>query len=75
MLVGADFDTAFSGPSCKDPKPMCTAPTCFIASYAPVSKLGVAGPFNVNSQYLQPNRYYETVGPVTIRSQDFNFKC
>jgi hypothetical protein len=52
---------------------VCEAPNCFIASYPPVSKPGVAGPFNVNTSFLAPNRYAETVGPVPVRSVDF--KC
>ena len=73
MIVGADFDTAYSGPACVSAKPACTAPNCFIASYPPISKPGVDGGFDVNSQFLEPNRYYETVGPVPVRSEDF--KC
>jgi len=73
MIVGADFDKAYSTPSCDYTKPVCTAPNCFIASYPPISKPGVQGPFYVNTQFLEPNRYYETLGPVTVRSEDF--KC
>ncbi|MBT6183922.1 MAG: hypothetical protein HOI07_04115 [Betaproteobacteria bacterium] len=73
MIVGADFDAAYYAPACKPRKPKCAAPNCFIASYPPISKPGVEGSFNVNTQFLQPNRYYETVGPVPVRSEDF--KC
>jgi hypothetical protein len=38
-----------------------------------VSKPGEEGPFNVNTYFLQPNRYAETAGPVPVRSVDF--KC
>lgn len=74
-MIGADFETAYSGPPCVSVKPPCDAPTCFIASYVPISKPGIEGPFNVNSHLLQPNRYFETLGPTTIRSVDFDFKC
>ena len=73
MITGADFDKVYSVPACEQSKPICTAPNCFIASYPPVSKPGVNGSFLVNTSYLQPNRYAETVGPVPIRSEDF--KC
>ena len=73
MLNIADFDEAYNTKPCNYEKPVCEAPNCFIASYPPVSKLGVAGPFNVNTSFLAPNRYAETVGPVPVRSVDF--KC
>jgi hypothetical protein len=73
MITGADFDKAYSTPACEQPTPTCTAPNCFVASYPPVSKPGHNGSFFVNTSYLQPNRYAETVGPVPIRSEDF--KC
>lgn len=73
MIAAADFDEAYATQSCGDKAPICTAPDCFIASYPPISKPGVEGPFNVNTSFLQPNRYAETVGPVSVRSEDF--KC
>jgi hypothetical protein len=73
MIAAADFDEAYGTKMCNFEAPVCTAPDCFIASYAPVSKAGEEGPFNVNTYFLQPNRYAETVGPVPVRSVDF--KC
>ena len=73
MLNIADFDEAYNTKPCNYEKPVCEAPNRFIASYPPVSKPGVAGPFNVNTSFLAPNRYAETVGPVPVRSVDF--KC
>ncbi len=73
MLNIADFDEAYNTKPCNQEKPVCKAPDCFIGSYPPVSKPGVEGPFHVNTSYLSPNRYMETVGTVTVRSEDF--KC
>jgi hypothetical protein len=73
MIAAADFDEAYSTKACNYEVPVCKAPDCFIASYTPVSKPGELGPFNVNTSFLQPNRYAETVGPVPVRSVDF--KC
>jgi hypothetical protein len=74
MLSLADFDTAYSTKPCNYEKPICQAPECFIASYPPIAKVGDAsGRFFVNTYLLQPNRFLETVGPVTVRSEDF--KC
>lgn len=73
MIAAADFDEAYGTKMCNYETPVCKAPDCFIASYAPVSKPGELGPFNVNTYLLQPNRYLETLGPVTVRSEDF--KC
>lgn len=69
----ADFDEAYNTKPCNYDAPVCKAPDCFIASYPPVSKPGEQGPFFVNTSFLQPNRYAETVGPVPVRSVDF--KC
>lgn len=73
MIAAADFDEAYNTKACNYERPICQAPDCFIASYAPVTKPGEVGPFNMNSYFLQPNRYAETVGPVPVRSVDF--KC
>jgi hypothetical protein len=75
MIAAADFDEVYrtTTPSFTQKIPECNAPGCFIASYPPVSKLGESGPFFVNSRFLQPNRYAETAGPVSVRSADF--KC
>jgi hypothetical protein len=73
MVLYSDFDEAFSTPLCNQPRPMCAAPNCFIASYPPITPAGQVGPYFVNTKFLQPNRYAETVGPVPIRSEDL--KC
>ena len=73
MIAAADFDEAYGTKMCNFEVPVCQAPDCFIASYAPVTKAGETGPFNVNTYFLQPNRYAETAGPVPVRSVDF--KC
>ena len=73
MIAAADFDEAYQTKPYNTEPPVCKAPECFIASYPPVSPPGVAGNFNVNTSFLQPNRYAETVGPVPVRSEDF--KC
>lgn len=67
-IVASDIDEAYSNPACPQYRPV---PTGFIASYPPISKAGTEGPFFVNSNLLQPNRYAETVGPVPVRSKDF----
>lgn len=73
MISAADFDEAYSTKACNYETPVCQAPGCFVASYPPVSKPGEEGLFYVNTSFLQPNRYAETVGPVPVRSVDF--KC
>lgn len=72
-IVAADLDEAFSSaqPNSQVFRPACDNKTCFVGSYAPVSKAGEDGPFNVNTTLLQPNRYAETVGTVPVRSADF----
>lgn len=71
MIAAADFDEAYNTKPPNPEKPPCKSPECFVASYPPVSKLGEAGSFFVNSNYLQPNRRAETAGPVPVRSKDF----
>jgi len=73
MIHASDFDEAYSTEACNREMPVCRAPDCFIASYPPVSKPGEEGLYFVNTSFLQPNRYLETVGPVPVRSEDF--KC
>lgn len=73
MISAADFDEAYNTKPCNREMPVCKAPDCFIASYPPVSKAGEEGLFFVNTSFLQPNRYVETLGPVPVRSE--NFKC
>lgn len=73
MIVAADFDEVYMVEPCKYEVPVCEAPNCFIGSYPPVSKIGELGPFHVNTKFLEPNRYAETLGHVTVRSVDF--KC
>ena len=73
MISAADFDEAYGTNACNHEMPVCKAPDCFIASYPPVSKPGEEGLYFVNTSFLQPNRYAETVGAVTVRSEDF--KC
>ena len=71
-IVAADLDEAFSTPAVPSMfKPACDNKSCFIGSYAPITKAGEDGPFNVNTTLLQPNRYAETVGTVPVRSADF----
>jgi hypothetical protein len=71
MVLAADFDEAYSTPMCPHPGPTCSAPYCFIGSYPPVTPPGKNGPFFVNTKFLQPDRYAETVGVVPVRSEDF----
>jgi hypothetical protein len=76
MLILADFDKVYSTKQCNYESPICQPPECFVASYAPVAKVGDPnGKFYVNSSLLQPNRLAETAGPVTIRSADFRHTC
>ncbi len=72
LLEPADFDEAFSTPMCPYPRPPCNPPGCFIGSYAPITPPGQAGPFFVNTKFLQADRYAETVGPTPVRSEDFS---
>jgi hypothetical protein len=73
MVLYSDFDEAFSTPLCNQSRPTCVAPNCFMASYPPITPAGQVGQYFVNTKFLQPNRYAETVGPVLIRSEDL--KC
>ncbi len=76
MLVLADFDKSYMTKPCNYERPVCQPPECFVGSYAPVAKVGDAkGKFYVNSFLLQPNRLFETKGPVTVRSSDFKHSC
>jgi len=69
-----NFDEAYDKPANIDDSPLaCQAPTCFVNSYAPVSKAGTLGTFNNNTYFLQPTRKFELVGAVPVRSADF--KC
>ena len=73
MILSSDSDEAYSTPLCNQPRPQCQAPNCFIGSYPPITPCGQVGPYFVNTKFLQPNRFAETVGPVPIRSEDL--KC
>lgn len=74
MMNYSDFNEAYSkGPNSVDTIP-CNAPTCFIASYPPVTKAGEEGPFFVNTYLLQPDRRMETLGTATVRSADLEKK-
>jgi len=69
----ADFDEVYaSKPKNNEPKP-CSAPKCFVNSYAPVARPGEDGPFFVNTYLMQPNRKEEVAGAVTVRASDM--KC
>lgn len=73
IVIPSDFDEAYSGKSQNlEPIP-CSAPACFVNSYAPVAKPGEEGPFFVNTYLMQPNRKQEVAGAVTVRASDF--KC
>ena len=66
MIVAADFDQAYNTKPSNYEKMPCKPPTCFVASYPPVAKVGDPnGKFFVNSSLLQPNRLAETRGPVS----------
>ena len=74
MLNYVDFDKAYAnGPNSVDTI-ACSAPSCFVGSYAPVAKAGEGGPFYVNTYLLQPDRRMETLGTATVRSADLNCK-
>ena len=70
MFVLTDFDATYNvKPDNKERVPSKSAEP-FIGSYAPISKPGEEGPFNVNTYLLQPNRKVEIAGPVRVRSTD-----
>lgn len=77
----ADFDTVYNQKHIVEPKflpgPVCNPPTCFVASYPPVTPAGYMGPFFVNSYFLRPDRIGELAGPIPIRSNDIknNGRC
>ena len=66
MLYLADFDEVFDEKPENIEKVPCKPPTCFVGSYAPVSRPGETGPFFVNTYLLQPDRIFETSG-ATVR--------
>jgi hypothetical protein len=76
-MLGADFDTIYKMPPIMGPQPYqyqpkCSAPACFIGSYAPVTPAGAMGPFWVNTYFLSDDRKRELAGPVIIRSSVCN---
>jgi len=71
----SDFDSFKSKPDHEDFSPKCQAPTCFVGTYAPVSKPGVQGDFYNNSYLLGDGRKFETVGAVSVRSGDVRMDC
>ena len=74
MMNYSDFNEAYAnGPNSVDTI-SCSAPSCFVGSYAPVAKAGEDGPFYVNTYLLQPDRRMETLGTATVRSADLNLK-
>ena len=74
MLNMADFDKVFARKPSNLEEIPCKPPACFVGSYAPISKPGEEGRFNVNTYLLQSNRKMETVGTVPVRSGDLE-KC
>jgi len=74
MLNAADFDTVYAEKPNNVEEIPCTPPTCFVGSYAPVSRPGEEGTFFNNTYLLQPNRKMEVVGTVKVRSGDLE-KC
>ena len=76
MLAMADLDQAFGAPPSTPTTyaPHCQPPTCFVASYPPVTPAGHTGPFFVNTYFLRPDRIRELGGPVPIRSNDIKNK-
>jgi hypothetical protein len=74
MTKYTEFDKAYSkGPDTIDMIP-CDPPSCFVGSYAPVTKAGEEGSFYVNTYLLQPDRRMETLGTATVRSSDLSCK-
>lgn len=74
MLSMSDFDEAYANKPTNVESIPCKAPECFVGSYPPVAKAGEPGPFFVNTYLLQPDRKFETVGTVSVRSGDLECK-
>lgn len=74
MLNLADFDEVYNNKPNNVEEIPCQAPACFVGSYAPVARPGEDGKFFVNTYLLQPDRKFETVGTVKVRSSDLE-KC
>ena len=74
MLSMSDFDEAYANKPANVESIPCKAPECFVGSYPPVAKAGEPGPFFVNTYLLQPDRKFETVGTVAVRSGDLECK-
>ena len=74
MLSMSDVDEAYANKPANVESIPCKAPECFVGSYPPVAKAGEPGPFFVNTYLLQPDRKFETVGTVSVRSGDLECK-
>ena len=74
MLNIANFDEVYATKPTNVEQIPCQPPTCFVASYPPVSPAGKEGPFFVNTYLLQNDRKFETFGAVKVRSGDLE-KC
>ena len=74
MLNIADFDEVYANKPTNVEQIPCQPPTCFVGSYAPVSKPGEEGRFFNNTYLLQKDRKFETFGTVKVRSGDLE-KC
>jgi len=74
MVNFADFNQVYAEKSKNDEEIPCEPPACFVGSYPPVAKAGEDGRFYVNTYLLQPNRKFETVGTVSVRSKDLECK-
>lgn len=70
MVNFADFNEVFANKPQNIEQIPCAPPACFVGSYAPVSKPGEMGRFHNNTYLLQPNRKWETMGTVAVRSKD-----
>ena len=58
MLNIADFDEVYANKPTNVEQIPCQPPTCFVGSYAPVSKPGEEGPFFNNTYLLQKDRKF-----------------
>ena len=75
-LAASPFPQSYEAPFKNIPQfnytPKCDPPTCFIASYPPVTPAGKIGPFSVNTYFLQSDRKRELGGPVPLRRLNCN---
>ncbi len=74
MMNYSDFTEAYANAPNSVDRISCSAPSCFVGSYAPVTKAVADVPFYVNLSTIQPDPRMATLGTATVRSTALNLK-